>query len=109
MARIICVAAKLREANFGRPQPEDITHMTITRIPTSKHQPVYVRVKDRQPGSYWSDQPGGRSGYWWQFTAELPAQFDGLRLWDDEAQTGDFTANLAQELTDPINGRKCIV
>lgn len=91
----ITLAARLREQNFGRPQPEDITHIAVTRIPTTQNEKVYLPVVARERGAYWSVQPDGQSGYWWEFTAELPKEFDGLRAWSDESYDGDYVAEFA--------------
>lgn len=96
MTKTITIATKLREQNFGSPQPEDITHIAVTRIPTTKNEKVYLPVVSQERGAYWSVRPSGQSGYWWKFKAELPEEFDGLKAWSDETYDGDYVAEFAQ-------------
>ncbi len=93
MTTTASITLKLREPGFGVPQPEDITHIAITRIPAYGKKPeVFAEVTDRNEGTYWSNTVG-QSGNYWTFTAELPDVFDGLDQWDESTQTGDFVVN----------------
>lgn len=103
----ITITLRLREPNFGRPQPEDITHLRVTRIPTSRHEPIYIPVTRRECGAYWSNQPEGTSGYHWRFAADVPAEFAGLQPWSESRQDGDYVVTWASRII--INGRESII
>ena len=54
------------------------THIALTLVPTSKNEPVYVRIKDYIPRALDTTQTG-RNERIWEVVADLPAEFHGLR------------------------------
>lgn len=95
----IYIDMRLREPNFGNPQPDEVTHLKVTLVPTSGNAPVYVPVIRRECGAHWSLQPEGQSGYWWRFIAERPAEMEGREIVVESATTA----------IDPDTGRAVIL
>jgi hypothetical protein len=89
------ITLRLQERNFGRPSPDEITHLVFTRIPTSRSAEIYSPVTRRECGAHWNNQPSGTSGYYWSFFADVPLELAGLSPWDDDTQAGQYVVTIA--------------